>query len=141
MSECGPSTASPTPRELNAHTGLPQLIRIPVASPHSPAEEQCEIPALRDFFARRYGRTLLQFGHHMRFLTSPFHMFYCVDSYIANTHHNRAIASLTEGALPRPRPWPGTVLVFKLAKSGDRSYVDVESADILDVREYFAHLF
>ncbi|KAI0681612.1 hypothetical protein C8Q76DRAFT_590501, partial [Earliella scabrosa] len=96
------------------------------------------VPALEEYFPRRLARTFIQFGEHMRFLTAPFHIFFCPDSFIANKHLNRALASLTEDMDPEPRKWPGTVLVLKLAGHGCCDYVDFTADDIRDIKSYFA---
>ncbi|KAI0712622.1 hypothetical protein C8Q76DRAFT_797456 [Earliella scabrosa] len=121
------------------HMRLPQLIRVPVAHHTSAAGKPVHMPAVQHFFRRRCGRAFIQFGHRMRFLQSPFHMFYCVDSYTSNTHPNRAVESMTEGAIPKPRPWPGLVLILKLESASSKTYVDLDTADIPDIREYFVH--
>lgn len=75
----------------------------------------------------------------MRFLPSPFHVFFCFDSFITNSYPNRAIASMLHGVSPSPSPWPGSVLVLKLSLSGrtDGSYTSVQPQDVADIREYF----
>ena len=95
------------------------------------------VPALEEFFPRRFARTFIQFGEGMRFLTAPFHIFFCPDSFIANKHPNLAVASLTEGIEPAPRKWPGLVLILKLAGHGRCDYVDFNENDVRDVKDYF----
>ncbi|KAI0682585.1 hypothetical protein C8Q76DRAFT_586592, partial [Earliella scabrosa] len=134
-------SASRTPdllfRVADGHPGLPQQIRVPISNTAQHGITGWPIPRLRDFFGHSCGRMILQFGHNMRFLTSPFHMFYCIDSYASDTHHNRAIEALTAGARPKPRPWPGTVLVLKLTSHTSREYMDIGLHDLPDIREYF----
>ena len=75
----------------------------------------------------------------MRFLKSPFHMYYCLESYRTNSFPNRAIGSLTKGVQPVPRPWPGTVLVLKMVNHARFDYVDFTEHDVMDIREFFVH--
>ena len=97
------------------------------------------VPALEDYFPHRIARTFVQFGEDMRFLGNPFHIFFCLNSFLANEHLNRAVASLTADIEPEPRKWPGLVLVLKLAGHGcGEDYVNFAEDDVLDVREYFA---
>ena len=93
---------------------------------------------LEEYFSRRCGRTFIQFGKGLRYLTSPFHIYFCADTYIADALHNRAISSLTSDVDPPPRPWPGTVLIMKLSGHGRYDYIDFKEEDIADIREYFA---
>ena len=75
----------------------------------------------------------------MRFLKSPFHMYYCVESYRSNSFPNRAIMSLTNGVHPTPRPWPGTVLVLKMTNHAHFDYVNFTQDDLADIAEFFIH--
>ena len=96
-------------------------------------------PALNEYFPGPVARTFIQFGEDMRFLSNnPFHIFFCPDSFIANKHLNRAVASLTADIEPEPRKWPGLVLILKLAVHGCCDYVNFAEDDVRDVREYFA---
>ena len=97
------------------------------------------VPALQEFFPSECGRILLQFGTGMRYLQTPFHIFYCIDSYVHDTSPNKAIAKLTRGVIPPPRPWPGTVVVLKLVDVAVPEYTNIESGDLLHIREYFAY--
>ncbi len=75
----------------------------------------------------------------MRFLSSPFHIFFCLESFITNSYPNRAIVSMLHGVQPTPSPWPGSVLILKLSGAGDESYVSIRPGDVPDIREYFVH--
>ena len=98
------------------------------------------VPVLREFFHSSCGRILLQFGVDMQFLSSPFHIFYCVESFIRDAYPNKAIRTLTRGVTPEPRHWPGTVVVLKLADTARADYIDMSPQDLLHVREYFAYI-
>ena len=120
-------------------TELPQLVHVRLIRDLQDVCAKYPSPVLYEFFAGRVGRTLLQFGRGMRFLGSPFHMFYCLDSFITDSHPNEAIKSLTRDVEPEPRPWPGTVLVLKVAGNAQPDYIDLRARDVPDIREYFVH--
>ncbi|KAI0715425.1 hypothetical protein C8Q76DRAFT_796182 [Earliella scabrosa] len=118
---------------------LPQFVQVRLVRDTTDVFSKYPVPVLYEFFSGRCGRTLLQFGRGMRFLGSPFHMFYCVDAFVTNSYPNEAIKSLTRDVNPSPRPWPGTVLVLKVSSNAHPDYIDIRSRDLLDVREYFVH--
>ena len=93
---------------------LPHLVRVRLT--HNPHDSRIKHPGplLEPFFAGRCGRVIVQFVRHMRFLVSPFYMFYGMDSYVTDSYPNRAIQSLTIDADPKPRAWRGTVLFLRI---------------------------
>ncbi|KAI0702198.1 hypothetical protein C8Q76DRAFT_697920 [Earliella scabrosa] len=101
---------------LLAHPEMVRLVR-----PATGARSGHLVPALEEYFPHPCARTLIQFGQGMRFLKSPFHVYYCLESYHTNSFPNRAIGSLTKNVQPVPRPWPGTVLVLKMTDSWNRA--------------------
>ena len=117
----------------------PQYVQVQLVRPKLGARSAHFVPALEEYFAHACARTLIQFGQDMRFLKSPFHMYYCVESYRSNSYPNRAIASLVKGVEPAPRPWPGSVLVLKMANHAHFDYLDFTDDDVLDIREFFVH--
>nr|VWO99909.1 Zinc finger transcription factor 1 [Ganoderma boninense] len=75
-------------------------------------------------------------------LDSPFHVFYCSDSYEGRYNPNRALARLTSTLSilsRRPCQWYGTVLVFKFRSDACQQYIDMTVDDVLLVRDYFAY--
>ena len=98
------------------------------------------VPALGSFFTGPYGRILLQFGARMEYRQKPFHVFYCVDSYLSGRSPNIAIQRLTSGTSPPPRPWSGVVVVLKTTSATVADYVSVEPSDLADIREFFMHV-
>ena len=121
------------------HAELPQLVQVRLIRDPQDVCAKYPSPVLYEFFAGRVGRTLLQFGRGMRFLESPFHMFYCIDSFVTDSHPNEAIKSLTRDVEPEPRQWPGTVLFLKVAGTAQLDFVDLPAQDVLDIREYFVN--
>lgn len=117
----------------------PQFVQVALVHRTQCDERSPAAPVLVDFFRHRCARMLLCFGAHMRFLSSPFHVFFCLDSFVTNSHPNRAIASMVHDVHPSPSPWPGSILVLKLSGGLDKSYVSVHPVDVLDIREYFVH--
>ena len=72
-------------------------------------------------------------------LTSPFHVFYCSDSYAGRRNPNAALVLLMSTIkLPSRHPWYGTVLVFKFATDACQDYVDMKVDDVVKVRNFFA---
>ncbi len=126
---------------LNDNISLdrPQFVQVALVQRKQREQRLPAGPVLVDFFRHRCARMLLRFGAHMQFLSSPFHIFFCLDSFITNSHPNRAIASIVQDVHPTPSPWPGTVLVLKLSGAPDESYVSVRPQDVPDIREYFVH--
>ena len=122
-----------------AITDIPQFVQIQLVQDPFKLPTQYPVPMLYEFFAGRIGRTMLQFGREMRFLVSPFHMFYCIDSYCTDSHHNRAIQSLTADVVPAPRAFPGTVMFLRIVDHANPTYANVRPRDVLDIREYFVH--
>ncbi|KAI0713794.1 hypothetical protein C8Q76DRAFT_693600 [Earliella scabrosa] len=115
----------------------PQFVQVRLLRNTTNPVSPFPIPVLSEFFIQPYGSFLLQFGRNLSFLLSPFIIFFCLESYAHDVFPNNAIASLTKGVIPPPRPWPGTVLIMKLACAGVPDYVNFEDSDVDDVREYF----
>ena len=120
---------------------MPQYVQIRMVRPRDAVEEVYPVPALEEYFKFRCARTVIQFGAGMRFLTAPFHVFFCPDSFISNILPNSAIKYITEGIEPAPRAWPGLVLVLKLAGHGRYEYVNISKDDVQDVREFFGFFY
>ncbi|KAI0745896.1 hypothetical protein C8Q76DRAFT_790213 [Earliella scabrosa] len=118
----------------------PQLVQIRLVRDNINPLSPYPVPALGAFFSGSYGRILLQFGTHMEFRSKPLHIFYCVDSYINDQFPNRAIQRLTRGAFPPPKPWPGIVVVLKTSCVTLADYINVESSDVADIREFFIYV-
>ncbi|KAI0723397.1 hypothetical protein C8Q76DRAFT_394182 [Earliella scabrosa] len=119
---------------------LSQFVRVRLThNPHDSRTKYSGPSPLQPSFAGRCGRVIVQFGRHMRFLVSPFHMFYCMDSYVTDSYPNRAIQFLTIDADPKPRAWRGTVLFLRIVNQATPEYVDIRLRDVLDIREYFVH--
>ena len=125
---------------LNAQTEYPEFVQIRLVRNKDDPFSVFPVPVLNEYFRSKCGRILLQFGVDKQFLSSPFHIFYCVESYIRDAYPNNALATLTRGVDPRPRAWPGTIVVLKLADVARAEYVDMCPQDLLHVREYFAYV-
>ena len=124
---------------LTSILDTPEYVRVRLVRPANAATTGHLVPVLDEFFRHACARTLIQFGRDMRFLKSPFHMYFCVESYRTNSFPNRAIAALMNGVQPSPRPWPGTVLVLKMDNHARFDYVDFTDDDIPDLLEFFMH--
>ena len=83
---------------------------------------------------------ILRFGAQMRFLSSPFQIFFDLQSYVAEQHQNQAIVGLTRSVNPHVRSWPGAVVVLKRTSANGGTYTDFQLSDIEHIRAYFALL-
>lgn len=82
---------------------------------------------------------LVRHDNDLHSLASPFHVFYCSDSYAGRYNPNAALVLLTKSVVVSSRrPWYGTVLVFKFASTTYQDYIDMTVDDVLQVRNYFA---
>ena len=96
------------------------------------------IPDLTGLVSYPVGDFILRFGAQMRFLSSPFHIFFDLQSYVTNSQLNRAVTGLTRSVNPHARPWPGAVVVLKRTNASGGTYTDFQISDIEHIRSYFA---
>ena len=89
-------------------------------------------PMVKDF--------VIRMDRNLHYLDTPYHVFYCTESYEGRQNPNNALTRLTRKvSVPFRWPWYGTILAFKFATRDCCSYLDVTVADAIALGEYFAY--
>ncbi len=93
--------------------------------------------------------TVIGFGRDLRMLDQPFHLYAPLSAHKPGRTGrgrtgllpvNRALQVLTSGSSPRPRQWRGPVVMMRCADRSQTTFVDMEPADVHDMRAFFALL-
>ena len=122
------------------YTDLPTIRYIQLVPDLSSSASTTYVPDLTGLLSYPVADFILRFGAQMRFLSSPFHIFFDLQSYVAGSPRNNAIAGITRPVNIQARPWPGPVVVLKRTSASGGIYSDFQLSDIEHIRAYFALL-